>query len=97
MWRIYTSPSRGFSDRGLVCEGFAADLVIFDPAHVQDKATFANRINMPKGLTTFSLTGASRLRTALLWTFSQAEYFGDTHERYFPCRSYCCERNQDYG
>ena len=54
MWRNYRSPSRGFSDRGLVCEGFAADLVIFDPAKVQDKATFANCIKMPNGLTTLS-------------------------------------------
>ena len=40
--RMTSLPARtfGLQDRGLVREGFAADLVIFDPAMVQDKATF---------------------------------------------------------
>jgi N-acyl-D-amino-acid deacylase len=30
----------GFRDRGLVREGFAADLLLFDPEKVEDKSTF---------------------------------------------------------
>jgi N-acyl-D-amino-acid deacylase len=42
--RMTSLPARtfGFRDRGLVREGFAADLLIFDPAKVEDKATFQN-------------------------------------------------------
>ncbi|MGQ9918961.1 MAG: N-acyl-D-amino-acid deacylase family protein [Bryobacteraceae bacterium] len=40
--RMTSLPARTFRfrDRGLVREGFAADLVLFDPARVQDKATY---------------------------------------------------------
>lgn len=42
--RMTSLPARtfGFRDRGLVREGFAADLLIFDPAKVEDKANFQN-------------------------------------------------------
>ncbi len=41
--RMTSLPARTFSlqDRGLVREGMAADLLVFDPARVEDKATFA--------------------------------------------------------
>jgi len=40
--RMTSLPARtfGFEDRGLLREGFAADLVLFDPDRVQDKATY---------------------------------------------------------
>lgn len=40
--KMTSLPARtfGFADRGLLREGYAADLVLFDPARIQDKATF---------------------------------------------------------
>ena len=42
--RMTSLPARTFhfADRGMIREGAAADLLVFDPAHVQDKATFQN-------------------------------------------------------
>ena len=40
--RMTSLPARtfGFKDRGMLRKGYAADIVIFDPAKVQDKATY---------------------------------------------------------
>jgi len=42
--RMTSLPARtfGLKDRGLIREGMAADLVVFDPARVADKATYTN-------------------------------------------------------
>lgn len=32
----------GFKDRGLLKESYVADILIFDPARIQDRATFAD-------------------------------------------------------
>lgn len=40
----------GFRDRGLIKEGMAGDITIFDPDHVLDKATFGEPIQFPEGI-----------------------------------------------
>ncbi|MFB3828370.1 MAG: amidohydrolase family protein [Bryobacteraceae bacterium] len=50
--RMTSLPARTFRlrDRGLVREGMAADLVLFDPARVQDKATYTQPHQYSEGL-----------------------------------------------
>ncbi|MFC1558359.1 amidohydrolase family protein [candidate division KSB1 bacterium] len=43
-WRV------GLRDRGIISEGKYADIVIFDPDKIQDKATFQNPHQYPEGI-----------------------------------------------
>jgi N-acyl-D-amino-acid deacylase len=50
--RMSSLPAQKFniSDRGLLREGFAADILVFDPATVNDKATFSQPHAYPTGI-----------------------------------------------
>ena len=50
--RMTSLPARTFRfrDRGLVAAGYAADLVLFDPERIQDKATYANPHQYSEGM-----------------------------------------------
>ena len=45
------------ADRGLIKSGYAADLVIFDPATVADRATFTDPFQYPVGIDTVIVNG----------------------------------------
>jgi N-acyl-D-aspartate/D-glutamate deacylase len=45
-------------DRGLVREGYAADLTIFDPHTVKDESTFAEPHRYPRGIPWVVVNGA---------------------------------------
>ena len=49
-------------DRGRLLPGFAADVVIFDPARVADTASFENPFQYPVGISTVIVNGAIALR-----------------------------------
>jgi N-acyl-D-amino-acid deacylase len=48
----------GFRDRGLIREGFAADLVIFDDNTILDQATFDKPHQFPVGISFVIVNGA---------------------------------------
>ena len=50
----------GLADRGSIKEGQWADLVIFDPATVADKATFEDPFQYPVGIDTVLVNGTGR-------------------------------------
>ena len=49
-------------DRGKLAEGFAADVVVFDPVTVKDRGDFANPFQYPEGIKTVIVNGEIALR-----------------------------------
>jgi N-acyl-D-aspartate/D-glutamate deacylase len=50
------------ADRGRLAVGAAADLVLFDPATVADRATFENPFQYPVGISLVTVNGRVGLR-----------------------------------
>ena len=50
------------TDRGRLARGLSADVVVFDPAHVADTATFASPFQYPVGISAVIVNGAVALR-----------------------------------
>jgi N-acyl-D-amino-acid deacylase len=49
-------------DRGRLAKGLAADVVVFDPEHVQDMATYENPFQYPVGIHAVAVNGRIALR-----------------------------------
>jgi len=62
--RMTGFPARKFGlvGRGVVCEGAAADLVVFDPATVRDTGTFEDPIHYPEGIVHVFVNGVHTVR-----------------------------------
>jgi N-acyl-D-amino-acid deacylase len=52
----------GFADRGRLVQGAAADLVVFDPAAVADRATYENPHQYPEGISHVLVNGVPVVR-----------------------------------
>jgi N-acyl-D-aspartate/D-glutamate deacylase len=59
VWKITGGPARvlGLTDRGVLREGYCADVTIFDPATILDHATFADPSQYPDGIPYVILNG----------------------------------------
>lgn len=59
VWKMsgLTAKQLHIGDRGLIKEGLAADLVLFDPATVADRATFTDPFQYPVGIPTVIVNG----------------------------------------
>jgi N-acyl-D-amino-acid deacylase len=57
--KMTSLPARrfGLGDRGVLCEGLCADVVIFDPDNVRDIATFDDPCRYPVGIETVIVNG----------------------------------------
>jgi N-acyl-D-amino-acid deacylase len=51
----------GFRDRGWIAPGLAADIVVFDPATIEDRATFADPFRYPAGIKAVLVNGSLAL------------------------------------
>ena len=61
--RMTWMPARmlGLPDRGLIAEGMAADLALFDPERIQDKATFEDPLQFSEGIDWLWVNGTAAI------------------------------------
>lgn len=76
--RMTSLPARtfGFYDRGIVRPGFKADLVLFDPEHVIDRATFTDPHQYSEGFDYVIVNGTPAVANGALTDERPGEFVG---------------------
>ncbi len=61
VWKMTGFPAQrmGFTDRGLLRTGYAADVVVFDPTAIRDEATFEDPCRYASGIRTVLVNGTT--------------------------------------
>jgi N-acyl-D-aspartate/D-glutamate deacylase len=58
-----TAARFGLSDRGLLREGYAADLVLFEPEKIKDTATYERPISAAEGIAAVFVNGQAAFQS----------------------------------
>jgi N-acyl-D-amino-acid deacylase len=76
--KITSFPARRFNlgKRGLIAPGYAADLVVFDPETVQDKATYEDPKHFPEGISHVLVNGARMVESGALMETGEGKVIG---------------------
>ena len=72
----------GFHDRGLLREGMAADIVVFDPEVIADRATYSSPVETSTGISYVMVNG-----TAVIGPFSVPRRDGRSSSKKSACQS----------
>ena len=76
--KMTSFPARRFKlgKRGLIAPGYAADLVVFDPERIIDKATYEDPKHFPEGISHVLVNGAKAVESGALLSTGEGTVIG---------------------
>jgi N-acyl-D-amino-acid deacylase len=76
--KMTSFPARRFKlgKRGMISPGYAADLVVFDPEKILDKATYEDPKHFPEGISHVLVNGAKAMEAGALLRAGEGTVIG---------------------